>query len=112
MNTDTQNTNAVSGRKRIIAIVALVLALGFATVFLLRSSRQQASGITLHFAGFTNTGTRAEALFAVSNHPGGYVMQAMSIDRIDGSRWIRDGTSSIPVVPYSSPVKGPLRSPF
>src|SRR2546423_4754628 len=106
MSADIRNTNEVSTGRRTIAMVALVLTLGFATVFVLSSSRPQTPRLSLHFTGFTNTGVRIEALFGVSNHPGGCAIQVVSIDRKDESRWIRESTSSIPVVPHLSPVMG------
>jgi len=89
-----------------IAIVAPALTLGLVAWLVLGSSRTQPNRITLHFAGFTNAGTQIEALFAVSNNPGGFTMEAVSVDRRDESRWIRESTSNVPVVPHAPSVMG------
>src|SRR2546422_7559588 len=36
--------------------------------------------------------TLFRSLFAVSNNPGGFTMEAVSIDRREDTRWVREGT--------------------
>src|SRR5437762_2835488 len=86
---------------RRVSIAALTLITGFGLVLLSGFFDYKVKRITLNFMGFTNTGTRTELLFSVSNDPGGFTMEAVNIERKDGSRWVRENNTDVPVTPYA-----------